>query len=94
MLGRVGAELVLHGHLHRSLLGRIAGPAGDIPVMGVVSASTDPDSHYGAGGYHALSIERRSGGGWRLGVEIRRIELAAKACQLESAFTMDLARAA
>jgi len=94
MLGRVGAELVLHGHLHRSLLGRIAGPAGDIPVLGVVSASTDPESHYGAGGYHALTIERRSNGGWRLGVEIRRIELAAKACHAESAFTMDLARAA
>jgi 3',5'-cyclic AMP phosphodiesterase CpdA len=93
MLGRAGAELVLHGHLHRSLLGRIAGPMGDIPVMGVVSASTDPESHYGAGGYHALSIERRDGA-WRLGVEIRRIELSAKACHAESAFTMDLARAA
>lgn len=94
MLGRVGAELVLHGHLHRSLLARIPGPAGDIPVLGVVSASTDPESHYGAGGYHALTIERRSNGGWRLGVEIRRIELAAKACHAESAFTMNLARAA
>ena len=94
MLGRAGAELVLHGHLHRSLLGRIPGPVGDIPVLGVVSASTDPESHYGAGGYHALTIERRSNGDWRLGVEIRRIELAAKACHAESAFTMDLARAA
>ncbi len=91
MLGRVGAELVLHGHLHRSLLARIPGPAGDIPVMGVISASTDPQSHYGAGGYHALSIERQDGR-WRLAVEIRRIELDAKTCRAESAFTMDLAR--
>lgn len=93
MLGRVGAELVLHGHLHRSLLARIPGPVGDIPVIGVVSASTDPESHYGAGGYHALSIDRRNGN-WQLGVEIRRIELSAKACHAESAFTMELARAA
>ena len=93
MLGRAGAELVLHGHLHYSLLGRIPGRRSDIPVMGVVSASTDPESHYGAGGYHALTIDRRNGG-WHLGVEIRRIELAAKSCHAESAFSMELARAA
>lgn len=36
----VGAELVLHGHAHEALLNRTAGPKGDIPVMGVPSAST------------------------------------------------------
>lgn len=92
MLGRAGAELVLHGHLHYSLLARIPGPTADIPVMGVVSASVDPESHYGAGGYHSLTIERRNGA-WRLGVEIRRIELAAKSCHAESAFDLDLAAA-
>ena len=92
MLGRVGAELVLHGHLHRSVLGRIAGPAGDIPVLGVVSASTDPESHYGAGGYHSLTGARENGF-WRLGVGIRGIEASAAGCQAESAFAMDVAAA-
>lgn len=40
VLKTVGAELVLHGHAHEALLTRTAGPAGDIPVMGVPSAST------------------------------------------------------
>jgi 3',5'-cyclic AMP phosphodiesterase CpdA len=39
LLERAGAELVLHGHTHRSSFARIAGPSGAIPVVGVPSAS-------------------------------------------------------
>ncbi|MCP3984643.1 MAG: metallophosphoesterase [bacterium] len=39
LLGRVGAELVLHGHVHRLAFTRLSGPEGDIPVVGVPSAS-------------------------------------------------------
>lgn len=34
-----GAELVLHGHLHRTRIGSLPGPSGAIPVVGVRSAS-------------------------------------------------------
>lgn len=39
MLKRAGAELVLHGHLHRTCVESIPGPEGSIPVAGVCSAS-------------------------------------------------------
>jgi 3',5'-cyclic AMP phosphodiesterase CpdA len=43
VLGRVGCELVLHGHEHRDLRTEIAGPEGPIPVIGVGSGSySDP----------------------------------------------------
>ena len=40
VLARAGAELVLHGHLHRAGLGRLRGPDGPIPVLGAPSASS------------------------------------------------------
>lgn len=63
MIGRVGADLILHGHNHVASLARIAGPAGRVvPVVGVPSASALPDGH-GAlpgrrAGYAIYEIER------------------------------------
>ncbi|GJE39521.1 metallophosphoesterase family protein [Methylobacterium persicinum] len=46
MIGRVGAELVMHGHNHVASLARMAGPGGfGVPVVGVPSASALPDGH-------------------------------------------------
>jgi 3',5'-cyclic AMP phosphodiesterase CpdA len=39
MLERVGAELVVHGHLHRFLRRTVPGPAGEIPVIGAGSGT-------------------------------------------------------
>ena len=39
VLSRAGAELVLHGHAHRTLLGELEGPRGPIPVVGARSGS-------------------------------------------------------
>lgn len=39
VLGRQGAELVIHGHLHRALRAELPGPARPIPVRGVPSVS-------------------------------------------------------
>jgi len=39
VLARTGAELVLHGHLHREFLTRLPEPKRSIPVVGVRSAS-------------------------------------------------------
>jgi len=63
VLARAGAELVLHGHVHRLVFTRLPGPQGVIPVVGVPSASAR-----GARGsdhrarYHLL--RPLSGGGW------------------------------
>jgi 3',5'-cyclic AMP phosphodiesterase CpdA len=72
MIGRVGAELIVHGHMHRPMLGRIDGRLGPVPVLGVASASTDVTSHYGAGGYQSLAVARE-GADWTIDVEIRQL---------------------
>ncbi|MCJ2053476.1 metallophosphoesterase family protein [Methylobacterium sp. J-070] len=46
MIGRAGAELILHGHNHVMSSTAIPGPAGRaVPVVGVPSASARPDGH-------------------------------------------------
>lgn len=80
MIRRVGCELVLHGHNHRSEAARIEGPAGPIPVLGVTSASAAPDSKYGRARYHLIHIERKDNG-WRLRVELRALNAAFDGCE-------------
>lgn len=46
MVGRAGADLILHGHNHVTSTARIAGPDGrTVPVIGAPSASARPDGH-------------------------------------------------
>ena len=80
MIRRVGCELVLHGHNHRSEVARIAGPQGDIPVIGVTSASAAPGSKYGRARYHLIGIERE-GAGWRIAVDIRALSADGEGCE-------------
>ena len=80
MIHRVGCELVLHGHNHRSEVARIAGSDGPVPVIGVTSASAAPDSKYGRARYHLIHIERENGG-WRLAVELRALRADGLGCE-------------
>ena len=80
MIRRVGCELVLHGHNHRSEVARIAGPAGPVPVIGVTSASAAPGSKYGRARYHLVRISRESAG-WRLDVELRALRGDGAGCE-------------
>lgn len=66
VLARAGAELVLHGHLHRAGLAAVAGPAGAIPVLGAPSASScGPGA--AAARWHAIALtETRDGLGVRV----------------------------
>ena len=60
VLERAGAELVLHGHTHKTVFSSVAGPAGPIPVIGVRSAS-DIGHRPGRGAqYHLYRIERQN----------------------------------
>jgi 3',5'-cyclic AMP phosphodiesterase CpdA len=59
-----GAELVLHGHLHESSLTWLAGPRGNIPCIGVPSASGAPDVHEEPAGYNLYEIGGEPGA-WR-----------------------------
>ena len=55
MLARTGAELILHGHAHRSTVSSVAGPDGPIPALGVPSASMSPGQGEAAR-WHEIAI--------------------------------------
>jgi 3',5'-cyclic AMP phosphodiesterase CpdA len=56
VLQTAGAELILHGHSHEASLSHVGGPAGNIPVLGVPSASGAPG--YGeAARWHLIEID-------------------------------------
>lgn len=55
-LERVGAELVLHGHTHRTHLERIPGPHGPIPVTGVPSGTALSERPERLARYHVHRI--------------------------------------
>jgi len=59
-----GAEMVLHGHTHRSTIHHISGPDGDVPVIGVAAAGTAQNGRPGddPARYNLFRIERRANG--------------------------------
>jgi 3',5'-cyclic AMP phosphodiesterase CpdA len=75
VLKREGCELVLHGHTHVSGLGRIEMPSGQIPVIGVPSASAVGSGHKDPSRYHLYRIsplpDRPSC--WQLEVAVREL---------------------
>jgi len=62
VLRRRGAELVLHGHLHRTRIDALPGPRGPIPVVGVPSASHAGPSPERCAAYHLYDIEPAADG--------------------------------
>jgi 3',5'-cyclic AMP phosphodiesterase CpdA len=60
-----GAELVLHGHDHTHSVRRLKGPTGDVPVVGIPSASVVTHPHKPLARYNVYEIERDGNGGWR-----------------------------
>ena len=69
VLGRAGAELVLHGHEHENLAETIAGPDGPIPVLGIVSGTYEAGRPTRTARYRVLEIEPGPEGG-RAGMRI------------------------
>jgi 3',5'-cyclic AMP phosphodiesterase CpdA len=62
VLRRAGAELVLHGHLHRTRIGGIEGPSGPIPVLCVRSASDVGLHAHKRAQYHLIDFEATPAG--------------------------------
>jgi 3',5'-cyclic AMP phosphodiesterase CpdA len=71
VLGRTGAELVLHGHQHHSHFGMIDGPQEKIPVLGVPSASMTLNPAKGEEARWNLFEVSREAQGWRLSMQSR-----------------------
>jgi 3',5'-cyclic AMP phosphodiesterase CpdA len=57
MLKLHGAELVLHGHTHLDTLHYLAGKHGQVPVVGIASASQGPGAHKPAAGFNLFEID-------------------------------------
>ena len=57
-----GAELVIHGHNHRTSVAHLAGPRGPVPVVGVPSCSAVPGTHGHLAAYHLYRFAARDGG--------------------------------
>lgn len=70
VLKRAGAELVIHGHGHHQHFATTAGPSGEIPVVGVASASDARRAEY-----HLYDVERHEDG-FRIGVRVRAYDPA------------------
>lgn len=73
VISAAGAELVLHGHNHRSEFHRLQTVDGEIPVVGVRSGSYAGPNKKKTAQYHLYEIERASGGsnGRRFEVRLR-----------------------
>jgi 3',5'-cyclic AMP phosphodiesterase CpdA len=73
ILRQHGAELVLHGHHHQSLLAWLPGPQSRIPVAGVPSASGAAGFHDEPAGYNLYEIDGEPGA-WRCTLVARGLD--------------------
>ncbi|MFD2250709.1 3',5'-cyclic AMP phosphodiesterase CpdA [Pseudochelatococcus lubricantis] len=56
-VARAGAEIILHGHNHKTSLATIPGPGGSaVPILGAPSVSAVSGTHDHRAGYHLLHI--------------------------------------
>ena len=63
ILARQGAELILHGHLHRAMRGSVRGPGGSIHVLGVGSASLASGQADARAQFRVIDVD--ADGSWR-----------------------------
>jgi 3',5'-cyclic AMP phosphodiesterase CpdA len=71
VLERTGAELVLHGHLHRTRIDSVPGPEGPIPVVCARSASDVGSKPEKRAQYHLVDVDVTGGGRPRLALRVR-----------------------
>ena len=71
MIGRAGAEMILHGHNHLGSVAFVDGPGGrSVPVVGAPSASAGPRAHHHRASYRVYAIAR-SGDGFAISASER-----------------------
>jgi 3',5'-cyclic AMP phosphodiesterase CpdA len=56
IVARHGAELIIHGHNHRTSLAHLMTSSGRTPIVGVASASAIPGTHGHKAAYHLFSL--------------------------------------
>ena len=73
LLKRHGVELILHGHDHIHSTMWFEGPNGNIPAIGVPSASALAHGRYPAAAYNLFAIEKDNAG-WRCEQTVRSLD--------------------
>jgi len=68
-----GVELILHGHDHLHSTVWVEGPKGEIPAVGVPSASSPAHGRYPAAAYNLFSIEKNDSN-WRCEQTVRSLD--------------------
>lgn len=63
IIAEEGAELILHGHTHRSSIHALPGPKGEVPVVGVAAGSADTKSGEDPARYNLFEV-KRTGDTW------------------------------
>jgi 3',5'-cyclic AMP phosphodiesterase CpdA len=84
-----GAELVLHGHTHKSGLTKIPAPGGHAPVIGVPAAAARGHNGKDHSRYHLYRIER-DGERWRIEVEVRGVVRSLDKFSPEATFALSV----
>jgi 3',5'-cyclic AMP phosphodiesterase CpdA len=70
-----GAELVIHGHNHRTMINRLETATGVAHIIGVPSASMSAVDGHESAQWHAYSISRARGQ-WQTRLSVRRLDAA------------------
>jgi 3',5'-cyclic AMP phosphodiesterase CpdA len=73
MIGRAGAELVIHGHNHVGSLAWLMGPEAKVPVIGAPSASARGGTIVHSAGYYLYTVGEADGG-FALKAELRGLK--------------------
>ncbi|MDX7950576.1 metallophosphoesterase [Lichenihabitans sp. Uapishka_5] len=84
-----GAELVIHGHNHRSSVALLEGPRGPVPVVGVESCSAVPGTPGHRAAYHLFRLDRQ-GAGWTIEGQKRSFDPVSGGFSVEA--KLDLSR--
>jgi 3',5'-cyclic AMP phosphodiesterase CpdA len=87
VLANEGAELVLHGHNHRQMLNVLAGRGGNIPIIGVPSASMRGTGQAEPAAWNLYEISRNQGT-WLTLVTIRAWDPKSGRMVAKSHFTL------
>jgi 3',5'-cyclic AMP phosphodiesterase CpdA len=90
IIARHGADLVIHGHNHRSSVALLPGPRGPVPVVGVESCSAVPGTPGHRAAYHVFGLTR-NGSRWHVEGQKRSFNKVTGAFSVEA--PLDLARA-
>lgn len=88
IVAKAGAELILHGHTHRSSVLKLDVPGGRVPVVGITSASANENQ--GPGRHARYNLYRIPGGpgSGEINVEVRGLDAETGTFRSERNFTL------